>query len=177
MSTEVLLITPDDTPIGLFDKLTAHRQNRLHRAFSVFIFNRAGQLLLQRRAAGKYHSGGLWTNTCCGHPLPPASTRESAQVRLAQEMGLTAELAFLFKFRYQLTLPGGLHEHEWDYVYVGLSDAQPVLNPDEADDCRWIDWATLLTELNGQPEVFTGWLHRILDHPDIHDFVIELTSL
>ena len=168
----VLLVSDSDEPLALWDKLLAHQLNRLHRAFSVFIFNQRGQLLLQQRAAEKYHSGGLWSNTCCGHPLLPDSVNREARTRLQVEMGLDTPLAFLFKFRYQVSFADGLHEHEWDHVLVGICNDTPVPNPAEASAYRWIDWPVLLHELGQRPEQFTVWFHQIIERQEIHDFVI-----
>ncbi|WP_027794907.1 isopentenyl-diphosphate Delta-isomerase [Paraburkholderia acidipaludis] len=131
--TEVILVDEHDHQLGTMEKLAAHRQGRLHRAISVYVFNSRDELLLQRRAAGKYHCGGLWTNTCCGHPLPGERTVDAAQRRLLEEMGLACDLTEAFEFSYRAMLPGGLVEHEYGHIFFGRSDGGPVLAPDEAD--------------------------------------------
>lgn len=163
MTTQVILVDEHDRPIGEAEKLAAHRAPLLHRAFSIFIFRPTGDLLLQRRAAGKYHSGGLWSNTCCSHPRPGESLEQATAQRLALEMGLTAPLTGLGSVRYDLTLPGGLHESEITHVYAGVTAEHAAPNPDEADAQREIAWDALLREVSAQPECFTPWLRIILE--------------
>ncbi len=163
MSTEhVILVDPDDHEIGTAEKLTAHREGRLHRAFSVLIENEQGDMLLQRRAPGKYHSAGLWSNACCGHPRPGEDVRAAAERRLQEEMGFTVALQPALAFLYEERVEPDLVEHEFDHVLVGRFDGTPTPNASEVDAWRWVARATLATEVAGRPEAFTGWFSRIL---------------
>src|SRR5688572_25752718 len=128
---EIILVDEQDNAIGTMEKMEAHRRGVLHRAFSVVLFNSSGDLLLQRRAENKYHSGGLWTNTCCSHPLPTESIRDAAQRRLKHEMGINLKPEFAFKFIYKTPLDKNLIEHELDYVFIGTFDGKPVINKEE----------------------------------------------
>src|SRR5690349_17552900 len=125
----VVLVNPDDTPIGTLSKLEAHRTGQLHRAFSVFIRDSNGRILLQRRANGKYHSGGLWTNACCGHPRPDEQTRVAAERRLEEEMGIRCDLSRVNTFTYFADLDNGLVEHELDHVFIGTFSGDPSPDP------------------------------------------------
>lgn len=154
---QVVLVDERDRDLGHMEKLAAHREGMLHRAFSVFIFNSKGHLLLQQRAKGKYHSPGLWTNTCCGHPRPGESTQLAAERRLKEEMGITAPLAPVMRFAYRAELGGGLIEHELDHVLIGEYDRDPLPDPSEAMDWRWVDKAELDKELAAHPALFTAW--------------------
>ena len=129
MIQEVILVNKNDEEIGTMEKMEAHVQGMLHRAFSVLIFNSNGQLLIHRRAFGKYHSEGLWTNTCCSHPLPGETIVEAANRRLVEEMGMKTSLSPLFSFIYRAELENNLVEHELDHVLIGFTDEQPLINP------------------------------------------------
>src|SRR5690349_17076045 len=131
MEEYLILVDEQDHEIGTEEKLKTHRDAKLHRAFSIFIFNKKGQLLLQRRALSKYHSGGLWTNTCCGHPRPGENIDKAAHRRLQEEMGFDCNMKDVFRFTYKAPLDHGLTEHEVDHVFIGTCDAQPKLNHDE----------------------------------------------
>jgi isopentenyl-diphosphate delta-isomerase len=122
LTTEVILVDSEDNPIGTMEKMEAHEKGLLHRAFSVLIFNSKGQMLLQKRARSKYHSGGLWTNTCCSHPAPNESVAEAAKRRLKEEMGIDAEPKFAYKFIYKTPLDQNLVEHEVDHVFTATFD-------------------------------------------------------
>lgn len=159
----VVLVDPQNNELGQMEKMEAHRLALLHRACSVFIFNDRGQLLLQRRAGHKYHSGNLWTNTCCSHPRPGERTSDAAKRRLQEEMGLDCVLSFRFSFLYHTTLDNGLSEHELDFVYTGISNQIPLLNPLEADAYRWIGLDDLQTEIKLYPEQFTVWFRIIFE--------------
>ncbi|MEO6135613.1 MAG: isopentenyl-diphosphate Delta-isomerase [Ginsengibacter sp.] len=154
----LILVDEQDNEIGTIEKWPAHQKALLHRAFSVFIFNSKGELLLQQRAYGKYHSPGLWSNTCCSHPLKGESIEESISRRLMEEMGMICDLHFQFKFIYHHTFDNGLTEHEFDHVYFGISDSTPVLNPDEVNAWRYLSMKKLEEEINQNPENFTAWL-------------------
>jgi isopentenyl-diphosphate delta-isomerase len=144
------------------EKLEAHEKGLLHRAFSIFLFNSKGEMLLQQRALSKYHSPGLWTNACCSHPAPNETTLEAGKRRLQEELGLSTVLVEAFKFEYRATFDNSLTEHELDHVLVGYTDEFPQLNLDEAQDYRWVRWADLLSEMALYPEKFTVWFKIIL---------------
>ncbi|MES2277165.1 MAG: isopentenyl-diphosphate Delta-isomerase [Bacteroidota bacterium] len=159
----VILIDEDDEVIGTMEKMEAHLKGHLHRAFSVFIFNTKGQLLLQQRATHKYHSGGKWTNTCCSHPRPGEDTFAAANRRLAEEMGLQCTLHPVFTFTYRATVEEGLIEHEYDHVFFGVSDELPVTDADEVAAYRYLDMASLELDLKAKPSAYTEWLKICFD--------------
>ena len=144
---QVQLVDNQDNPIGVMEKLLAHEKGELHRALSVIILNSKKELLLQRRALGKYHSPGLWTNTCCSHPYPGEDALEAAKRRLQEEMGMSADLKFLFKFLYKCDFDNGLIEHELDHVFIGTTDETPHLNTDEAMAFSWVSIEELETNM------------------------------
>lgn len=154
---QVVLIDTEDRELGHMEKLAAHREGLLHRAFSVFLFNESGELLIQQRATSKYHSAGLWTNTCCGHPRPGEELLEAAARRLKEEMGVSATLHPVYQFTYHAPLEGGLVEHELDHVLIGRCDRDPEPDPKEASDWRWVERADLERELAKHPGRFTAW--------------------
>lgn len=162
MAEYVVVVDDLDHEVGREEKLTAHRTPRLHRAVSVFVFDRAGRMLLQRRAGAKYHSGGLWSNTCCGHPRPGEPPVEAARRRLEEEMGFGCALTRACTVRYQLDVGCGLTEHEYDHVFVGAFDGQPAPDPGEVHDWRWVDRPTLRRLLRNRPSEFTPWFALIL---------------
>ena len=153
----VILVDEHDQSLGTEEKMSAHRAGRLHRAFSIFVFHPDGRVMLQQRAFSKYHSGGLWTNTCCSHPRPGEETLAAAHRRLSEEMGFDCELRHAFAFVYRAELDHGLTEHEYDHVYVGTFSGEPQLNSDEAAAWRWIATFELEREIEEQPERFTVW--------------------
>lgn len=154
---EVILVNDKDEPIGTMEKLEAHQKGKLHRAFSVFLFNTEGQLLLQRRALHKYHSGGLWTNTCCSHPRPGEDTLLAAHRRLIEEMGLQAELTFKTSFLYKSEFENGLTEHELDHVFTGSCNAVPQPNKEEVDSYEWLSPEAIKQDILSNPEKYTTW--------------------
>ncbi|QBR01323.1 isopentenyl-diphosphate Delta-isomerase [Paraburkholderia pallida] len=158
---EVILVDEHDREVGTMEKLTAHEQGLLHRAVSVYVFNARDELLLQRRAAVKYHCGGLWTNTCCGHPLPGERTVDAAQRRLREEMGLGCELAKAFEFSYRAELPGGLVEHEYGHIFFGRSDSVPELDADEADAFMYCSIDDIRGGFVRTPQVYTPWFRLV----------------
>ena len=158
---KVVLVDERDAPVGAADKLTAHRLGQLHRAFSILVFGEPG-LLIQQRAAGKYHSGGLWSNTCCGHPGPGEVTLAAAQRRLKQEMGISVELDEVVQLSYRLTIDG-LVEHELNHVLVGWTDATPVPDASEVSSWRWIAPAALHHDLREHRSRYTAWLPLVWD--------------
>ena len=158
----VVLVDSQDNELGKMEKLEAHEKGLLHRAFSIFLFNSKGEMLIQQRALSKYHSPGLWTNACCSHPAPNESIIQAGNRRLKEELGLSTELVDAFNFEYRETFENNLTEHELDHVLVGYSEENPILNQEEAKDYRWITWATLLEEIDLNPEKFTIWFKIIL---------------
>jgi isopentenyl-diphosphate Delta-isomerase len=160
----VVLVDPKDNEVGTAPKMAAHREGRLHRAVSVFVLNAAGEMLLQRRALGKYHSSGLWSNACCSHPRPGENPHQAARRRLKEEMGLDYTVDHLFSFIYRAELDAGLTEHELDHVYLGIGDADPVPDPEEVVDWRWVGLDELKLEMEEHPERFTAWFPLALPH-------------
>jgi len=159
----VVLVDAADQPIGTMEKMEAHQKGLLHRAFSIFIFDEHGRLLIQQRTRGKYHSGGLWTNSCCSHPLPGESLTDAGKRRLEEEMGFTTALTPLFSFLYHVELDGGLIEHELDHVLIGHYDGTVHPNPEEVMDYRWADMTELKADLEQHPELYTSWFRIIVN--------------
>lgn len=157
MTDHVILVDASDRPIGTAPKLEAHQEARLHRAFSVFILNDAGELLLQRRAEGKYHSGGLWSNACCSHPRPGEATAAAAGRRLAEELGFTCPLEHAFAMIYRADVGGGLVEYEFDHVYLGTWNEPPEPDPAEVAAWEWVAPDTLRDDVLHRPGRFTYW--------------------
>lgn len=162
----VILVDEKDQQVGIEEKLSAHQKNLLHRAFSVFIFRQKDklELLLQQRALGKYHSPGLWTNTCCSHPRPDEDIIAAGERRLNEELGFSAELKDIGWFKYNAHFPNGLSEHEIDHVLIGIISDETKINPNpkEIHDYRWVTVTSLQQELAKHPESFTPWLQQAL---------------
>jgi isopentenyl-diphosphate delta-isomerase len=162
MIQEVILVNKHDQEIGTMEKMEAHMQGMLHRAFSVLIFNSKGQLLLHRRAYGKYHSEGLWTNTCCSHPLPGETIVAAANRRLMEEMGMKTTLTTLFSFIYRAELENNLVEHELDHVLIGFTDDQPIVNPEEVSDYKWVSMHEIEEDIEQHETLYTAWFKKIV---------------
>ena len=164
----VVLVNTLDQDQGTMEKMEAHRAGQLHRAFSVFILNSRGELLLQQRAHHKYHSGGLWTNTCCSHPREGEDVVDAGKRRLVEEMGMQCQISKGFDFIYRSELDGGLVEHEFDHVLFGISDVAPQPNADEVADYRYVTFNAVRREMAEDPERFTTWFRicfeRAADH-------------
>ncbi|MBI2642320.1 MAG: isopentenyl-diphosphate Delta-isomerase [Candidatus Wildermuthbacteria bacterium] len=160
---EVILVDERDNEIGVLEKIEAHRLGKLHRAFSIFVFNSKGELLIQKRALAKYHSGGLWSNTCCSHPRPGEQLEVTARKRLKEEMGIECDLREIHKFIYNTEFGNGLVEYEYDHVLVGRSDDMPVVNSEEAEDWRWVDTRFLVADMKDNPDSYTYWFRISLD--------------
>lgn len=162
MQDHVLLVNERDEPLGTMDKMEAHRTGRLHRAFSVFIFNTKGDMLLQQRAVGKYHGGGLWTNTCCSHPYPAEEVPAAAARRLNEEMGFSTPLQKAFHFTYKEAVENNLTEHEFDHVFVGTYEGAVAPNRSEVAQYRFVNPSLLEAEVAAAPHTFTTWFRIAL---------------
>lgn len=154
---KVILVDEKDWPVGEMEKMQAHRKAILHRAFSIFVFNDRDELMLQRRALSKYHSPGLWTNTCCSHPRPGEEVLEAGHRRLPEEMGFDCELEKIFDFIYEAELDQGLTEHEFDHVLFGRYNNAPKINPEEVDDWKWMKMDDIAAEMKTHPHKYTVW--------------------
>jgi isopentenyl-diphosphate delta-isomerase len=160
----VILVDEQDNEIGIMEKMEAHQKGVLHRAFSVLIFNSKGEWLIQKRADSKYHSAGLWTNTCCSHPRLGEPIEVAAQRRLKEEMGIDVTPVLSHKFIYQASLGNGLTEHELDYVLIGQFDGIPNINHNEVSDWKFIPEQTLKSDIITEPDTFTHWFKIIISH-------------
>lgn len=164
---KVILVDNHDNAIGEMDKTEAHLKGELHRAFSIFIFNSNGKMLIQQRAKPKYHGGGLWTNACCSHPQWGENIKESAIARLHYEMGLQCDIEWHFSFLYKAGVENGLIEHELDHVFIGCTDGTPEPHPEEVMDFKWIWPSDLLNDITNYPDNFTYWfkasVKKVLD--------------
>jgi isopentenyl-diphosphate delta-isomerase len=165
---EVILVNEFDQPIGVLEKLEAHQKGLLHRAFSIFIFNDSNELMLQRRAFDKYHSGGLWTNTCCSHPDPNEGVLEACHRRLQEEMGFDTELEFVTSFIYRAELDQNLIEHEFDHVYIGKYRDNPVINESEVSEWKFVNLADLENDMKKHPDHYTVWFKIIFSKVKEH---------
>ncbi|PWL55776.1 MAG: isopentenyl-diphosphate delta-isomerase [Clostridium cadaveris] len=154
---EVILVDTNDSEIGKMEKMQAHVEGSLHRAFSIFIFNSKGELLLQQREKGKYHSGGLWTNTCCSHPRVGEDINEAVHRRLKEEMGFDCDLSEKKTFLYHAKFDNDLIEHELDHIFIGYYNGVPIPNKEEVENWKWISTKDLKKELEAQPDKFTYW--------------------
>lgn len=159
----VILVDEQDNDIGVMEKLQAHQLGVLHRAFSVFIFNDKEQLLLQQRSLTKYHSAGLWTNTCCSHPRPNETIKDAANRRLFEEMGMSCDLKIKTNFIYKTSFENGLTEHELDYVLIGSSNQNPHINHDEVSSYKWLSIAVIKTDIISNPNQYTSWFKIALE--------------
>lgn len=161
MTEYVVLVNENDEQLGLMEKQQAHVSGLLHRAFSVFIFNSKGETLLQKRAEDKYHSPGLWTNTCCSHPREGETYQDGAKRRLKEEMGFECELQEKFHFIYKARLENNLFEHELDYVFTGFYEGEIGINSEEVSDYKWIAVEDLVEDIYAHPENYTVWFKII----------------
>lgn len=162
MSASVVLVNERDEAIGTMEKMEAHEKGLLHRAFSVFVFNKEGLLLLQRRAFTKYHSAGLWTNTCCSHPFPGEAVADAAVRRLREELGFTTPLTKVFDFQYEAAFDNGLIEHEFDHVFVGTYDGVIEPNPEEVHEIKYVSLQEVADDMKANPQLYTAWFHIAL---------------
>jgi isopentenyl-diphosphate delta-isomerase len=160
---EVILVNEQDEEIGVMDKMEAHKKGLLHRAISIFIFNSNNEWLLQQRAEHKYHSGLLWSNASCTHPMGGEDEMTAANRRLEEEMGMKASLKKLFNFHYKAYLDNDLIEHELDHIFLGYTNQIPVINPEEACDYRYISTGNLKQEIESTPEIFSEWFKLLFE--------------
>ena len=167
----VILVNEDDQPIGLMPKMEAHEKAVLHRAFSVFIVNNAGEIMLQQRAGDKYHSPLLWTNTCCSHQREGETNIEAGKRRLKEEMGFTVDLKELFSFIYKAPFDNGLTEHELDHVMVGYYNDVPNINPEEVANWKWMHPSEVKEDISENPQEYTAWFKIIFER--FYDYIVE----
>ncbi|MDB5190769.1 MAG: isopentenyl-diphosphate delta-isomerase [Segetibacter sp.] len=165
---QVILVNEQDEQVGTMEKMEAHYKAVLHRAFSVFIFNEKGEMLLQQRATSKYHSGGLWTNACCSHPRPAEETTAAAVRRMYEELGFTTPIHKVFDFIYQAPFDNGLTEHEFDHVFVGDFHGKIKPNPDEVKDYCYKSMEEIRETLINHSNKYTAWFH--IAFPKVHDW-------
>ncbi len=163
----VILVDEHDYEMGTMEKMEAHKKGLLHRAFSILIFNSKGEMLLQQRATGKYHSGGLWTNACCSHPRPGEAIEDAGKRKLIQEMGFECDLNYSHKFLYKVELDNQLTEYEWDYVLVGYYDGIPDINPNEAQAWRFESLEGIRNDATQNPDSYTCWFKLIINQPEL----------
>lgn len=167
---EVILVDRKDNKIGIEEKLKAHKEGKLHRSFSIFIFNKKGKLLIQRRAKTKYHSGGLWSNSCCSHPRPGKNLLKEAKKRLKEEMGFECKLKRAFSFYYKVKV-GKLIEHEFDHVFLGKFEGNPKPNPEEVEDFKWVKPEELKKDIKKNPKKYTSWFKIIYESKKFKNFL------
>lgn len=160
---EVVLVDSDDREIGTMEKLEAHEKGLLHRAFSVFLFNDQGEMLLQKRADSKYHSAGLWSNACCSHPAQNEPIEAAAKRRLREEIHLDTAVKSIFSFEYRAELSRNLVEHELDHVLIGFCNSFGELNPEEVSEMKFVDIETLRKDVDLQPEKYSAWFNIIMN--------------
>jgi isopentenyl-diphosphate Delta-isomerase len=153
----VIVVDRNDIELGLMEKMEAHRKGVLHRAFSIFVFNEKKELMVQQRALTKYHSPGLWTNTCCSHPRQDEATEDAAHRRLVEEMGFDCELKKAFHFLYRSDVGDGLTEHEFDHVFIAVSNKQPAINKEEVHDWKYMSMEDLKNDILKNPDHYTVW--------------------
>lgn len=171
MEDNVILVNSNNEVLGTMPKLEAHEKGVLHRAFSVFIFNENGELMLQQRAADKYHSPLLWTNTCCSHQRIEEENIQAGKRRLMEEMGFTVELSEMFSFIYKAPFDNGLTEHELDFVLIGHYDDEPNINKEEVENWKWISLDVLVEDIKNNPDIYTIWFKIIFE--EFHHYITE----
>lgn len=169
MEEQVILVNQKDEPIGLMPKMEAHEKAVLHRAFSVFVMNDKGETMLQQRAADKYHSPLLWTNTCCSHQRDGETNIQAGKRRLMEEMGFEVDLEELFSFIYKAPFDNGLTEHELDHVMMGNYNGKPLINKGEVEDWKWMTPRAIKLDIADNPENYTAWFKIIFDR--FYDYI------
>lgn len=166
MEEYIIAVDKLDKEIGSIGKMEAHHKGVLHRAFSILIFNSKNQILLQKRSEKKYHSPGLWTNTCCSHPRYGENIKNAIYRRLNEEMGFTCELTEIFSFMYKVELEDNLFENEYDHVFIGTYDGEVVTNKDEVDDYKWININEVKSDIINNPQLYTYWFKYLLNRAE-----------
>jgi isopentenyl-diphosphate delta-isomerase len=164
MNSMIAIVNPNDKIIGYSDKLDVHLQGIMHRAFSIFVFNNKGELMLQRRALEKYHSPGLWTNTCCSHLPMDMKMEDAVHIRLKEEMGFDTDLQYVTKFHYNIKFENGLTENEIDHIFIGFYNDNPKPNSEEVVDYKWITLNDLIVSIEEDPNNYTYWLKHIVQN-------------
>ena len=164
MKEIIICVDKNDNEVGHIEKMDAHIKGLLHRALSIFVFNEKNELLLQKRYSGKYHSPGLWTNTCCTHPNKDESTDDAALRRLQEEMGFSCDLKEVFSFMYYIKFDNDLIEHEFDHVYFGRYSNEISINPLEVEDYKWISLDNIKVDLKTNPDNYTFWFKYIIEN-------------
>lgn len=168
----VILVDTKDNAMGTMEKMEAHKKGVLHRAFSILLFDQSGRVLLQKRSQNKYHSSGLWTNTCCSHPLPGESLKEATHRRLKEEMGIDMQPTFSYTFIYKANLDQDLIEHELDHVFVGSFSGIPIINKKEVEDWKYVDLSWLKEDIMRNPDDYTVWFKLIVNHPALNSIPV-----
>jgi len=169
---DLILVDENDSPIGTMEKMEVHQKALLHRAFSIFIFNGKGDMVLHQRAANKYHSAGLWTNACCSHPREGQETIEAAEKRLQQEMGFTIPLKKAFEFTYKAALDNGLTEHEYDHVFIGYYDGAIQPDEDEVKDFCFVSMDEIKASIQSHPQKYTEWFK--IAFPKVEEYLAAM---
>ena len=173
MEEYVILVDKQDQPIGLMEKQAAHIDPHLHRAFSIFLFNSKGELLMQQRALSKYHSPGLWTNTCCSHPRAGETLSEATSRRLMEEMGMACEMHEVYTFIYKAPVGEGLTEHEFDHVWIGQSNDIPQINHEEVESWKYMSLEELSEDIQEHPEHYTEWFKITFEEMTRHATIFQ----
>jgi isopentenyl-diphosphate delta-isomerase len=162
LENQVVLVDSNDNEVGRMEKLEAHQKGLLHRAFSVLLFNQNGDFLIQKRAVNKYHSGGLWSNSCCSHPFPDEDIEIAGKRRLLEEINIDTEVKKIFKFEYRAELDNDLVEHEMDHVMIGHTEKIGPVNLDEASEMKFISLEDLKRDMNQNPDSYTSWFKILI---------------
>lgn len=172
----IIAVDKFDKEIGSIEKMEAHYKGILHRAFSILVFNSNNRLLLQKRSEKKYHSPGLWTNTCCSHPRHGENLQDAIYRRLKEEMGFTCELKEVFSFVYKVELEDNLFENEYDHVFIGRYDGEIVANKDEVDDFKWVDINEVKADVVNKPELYTYWFKYLFNtaEKELYKYIVKL---
>jgi isopentenyl-diphosphate delta-isomerase len=172
---DIILVDKNDVPTGTMEKMEVHRKALLHRAFSIFIFNGKGDMLLHQRASGKYHSAGLWTNACCSHPRKGQQTIQAAEKRLEQEMGFTIPLKKAFTFTYKAALDNGLTEHEYDHVFIGTYDGSIQPDVNEVKDFCFVSMNEIKSSIQSHPRKYTEWFK--IAFPKVEEYLALMQAV
>jgi len=173
---KVIIVDNQDNQIGISDKISVHVKGILHRAFSIMIYNNKNQILLQQRAFNKYHSSGLWTNACCSHPNSEIDFEKQVRKRLQEEIGIDCNLKWCFSFIYKETFENGLTENEFDHVFYGQFEGNPIINENEVADFKWIDTTELISDMKINPNKYSVWFHKIIENSITQNIIEKLDN-